>query len=83
MIDRYALATLYYSTGGENWNNQTGWLVDPDVCNWYPQVVSTPPTSICADNGDVLFMSLGNNVLVGTLPVELMHMPSLGKQLGQ
>ena len=83
LIDRYALATLYYSTGGENWNNQTGWLVDPDVCNWYPQVVSTPPTSICADNGDVLFMSLGNNVLVGTLPVELMHMPSLGKQLGQ
>lgn len=77
LIERYGLATLYYSTGGESWVNQTGWLVDPDVCNWYPRSIGETMLSICAGSGDLGVVLLNRNNLVGTLPPELAHMTSL------
>jgi hypothetical protein len=32
---RYAAATLYYSTGGSSWLNQDGWMSGADECSWF------------------------------------------------
>jgi len=31
---RYALATLYYGSGGTGWNNSAAWLSELDECFW-------------------------------------------------
>jgi hypothetical protein len=31
---RYAMATLYYSTGGSTWLDNTGWLSSSSECTW-------------------------------------------------
>ncbi|CAB9515755.1 LRR receptor-like serine threonine-protein kinase [Seminavis robusta] len=36
MLQRFALAVFYFSTGGDNWNLQEHWLsYDLDECSWY------------------------------------------------
>lgn len=72
--DRYATATFYFATEGDNWdkcsfgdaNCTSGqWLVD-DVCDWYG--VS------CNNDGRVasfLFANVEGNGLVGSLPYEM------------
>jgi hypothetical protein len=32
---RYALATLYYSTSGDTWDTNTGWLSGAAECTWF------------------------------------------------
>ena len=32
---RFAVATLYYSLGGENWKDSTNWLSSNSTCDWY------------------------------------------------
>ena len=34
VIQRYAAAVLYFSTGGENWNDNTLWLSTESECEW-------------------------------------------------
>jgi hypothetical protein len=34
-MTRYILAVLYYSTGGELWTSQVGFMTNEDICNWY------------------------------------------------
>jgi len=72
--DRYASATFYFATQGDNWKycyfgdedcNSGQWLVD-DVCDWH--AVS------CDDMNRVtsfIFANAEGNNLVGTLPVEM------------
>eukprot|EP00978_Attheya_sp_CCMP212_P007022 scaffold16416_cov52-Attheya_sp.AAC.9 len=64
MLQRYALATFYYSTGGEdNWNQVDKWLLYGNAeCDW---------EGITCKNGDVTEMSLPRNNLSGTVPPEL------------
>ena len=35
VVDRFALATFYYSTGGEQWRNNDAWLSEEDACDWF------------------------------------------------
>ena len=35
-----ALVAFYEDTDGENWSDQTGWLSDPDVSNWFGLIVA-------------------------------------------
>lgn len=36
LLQRFALATLYYATAGENWFNDTNWLsYNRSECDWY------------------------------------------------
>jgi Leucine-rich repeat (LRR) protein len=67
LIQRYAMATLYYSTMGSNWVNQEGWLTDSDECLWFNNVTVSP----CNFNGDLQFIVLDDNLLGGTIPSEL------------
>jgi hypothetical protein len=33
--ERYAMAVLYYSTNGNEWDYDGGWLSSTSVCDWY------------------------------------------------
>ena len=62
------LVALYQTTDGENWTNQSGWLVDEDHCNWYGVT--------CVD-GYVQGLNLSNNQLSGPILKELDNLDQL------
>lgn len=67
IVRRYALATFYYSTIGEQWKTNTGWLSDMHECDWFATAFAT------CDRDRSVFHSIamnGNNVQ-GELPYEL------------
>lgn len=64
-IQRYALATLYFSTEGNNWNDQDGWLTEDGECTW--AFGETP----CNADGMVVTLDLALNNLRGQLPPEI------------
>ena len=35
ILQRYGLATFYYSTGGMNWFDDTDWLGNTVECDWF------------------------------------------------
>ncbi|KAL3920144.1 MAG: hypothetical protein SGILL_003411 [Bacillariaceae sp.] len=73
-LQRYALATLYYSTGAERrWIKNFGWLSDEDECEWFSMETEIP---VCGENGFKV-LSLSNNGLRGTLPLEISLLSSL------
>ena len=61
--DRAALVALYNETDGPLWINDTDWLSDAPLGDWYG--VSTD------ENGRVIGLGLGQNGLVGNVPSEL------------
>ncbi|CAB9510346.1 Leucine Rich Repeat [Seminavis robusta] len=74
---RFALATFYYSTRGDYWVKNQGWLDwDSDECSWaqidsgwymYPN-----PAAYCHDNGQLLSLKFGKaNNLDGTILPEI------------
>jgi Leucine-rich repeat (LRR) protein len=69
-IQRYTLGVLYYSTNGDSWRNNNGWLTDANECNWS----NGADGLFCDENGAIFELDLydgsGNN-LVGTIPIEL------------
>ena len=76
-IQRYVLATLYYSTNGDAWKNNTGWLGDGDECEWWHDAEG----QFCVD-GAVVELDLYSNNLIRTIPVELALLSnSVGKCL--
>jgi hypothetical protein len=68
VIQRYALATLYYSTNGGQWGSSTGWLSSEPECEW--QTLSVSP-SVCDDDGQLVALNLNANNLAGSIPPEL------------
>ena len=60
--DREALVALYNATGGPNWSNNTNWLSDAPLSQWYG--VTTDGT------GRVTRLELQSNSLSGELPPE-------------
>jgi hypothetical protein len=52
------LATLYYSTGGENWADQLNFLSEEDECTWNIPFVETTKGIMCDENGNVAAVSL-------------------------
>ena len=64
-----ALRVLYESTDGPNWRNDTNWLSDKPLSQWYG--VSGSATD--------LTLRLATNGLTGTLPDELGHLTGLAQ----
>jgi len=67
-LERYAMASLFYSTQGDSWREKSNWLsttVSP--CDWY----STSTNTVCNPNGEVDNLDLVANGLNGPLPEEL------------
>ena len=61
--DRAALETLYNATGGPNWTDDTNWLTDAPLGDWY---------GVTTDESDrVTRLELGDNGLTGSIPFAL------------
>jgi len=65
IIQRFALATLYYSTAGDDWTNNDKWLSDESECSWYTSETSA---AICTAQGDIDEIDLDTNNLNGPVP---------------
>jgi hypothetical protein len=79
VIQRYALATLYYSTNGHNWTNRENWLDGEDECRrWWQD--NAEKVIACTDNGAITSLGLKENNLTGAIPPEIGLLSTLGKQ---
>jgi hypothetical protein len=67
-VQRFALASLYYSTDGPSWSQTQDWLTDVDECTWFS---TSSGGAICDQTGAYASLDLGFNGLMGTLPPEL------------
>jgi len=63
LIQRYALATLYYSTNGISWLNHTGWLNSGNECEWFGVT--------CTATDTVSEIYFWENDLSGPIPPEI------------
>lgn len=57
-----ALVDLYNATSGDNWTNNTNWLSNKPVNEWY---------GLTVENNNVMAIELDNNNLDGTIPPEI------------
>jgi len=62
-----SLITLYDSTNGDDWDDNTGWKQTDTPCSWY---------GITCTGSNVTEIDLRRNGLTGTLP-DLTHLPQL------
>jgi Leucine-rich repeat (LRR) protein len=67
MLQRYALAVFFYSTGGPQWLKRSGWTTSDDECTW--EFTST--TYPCNTDGNIIWIDMRQNSLIGELPVEV------------
>jgi len=79
--DYIALRALYLSTGGDDWDNNTGWLdslefianptmpVDTDVSTWYGVTTDV--------DGCVIRLNLSTNTLIGSIPPQIGNLTNL------
>ena len=61
--DRIALTALYNATDGSNWKNNTGWLTNEPLSDWFGVSISV--------DGLVTELKLAGNGLSGSIPAEL------------
>ena len=67
-LTRYALATFYWSTGGnQTWVDEALWLSDRDECDWFTRSRATP----CNFEGGFQDLEVSYNNLEGVIPPEL------------
>ena len=63
LTDREILEIFYEATGGKNWTEDTNWLSDEDLSEWY---------GVWTDgDGRVIRLSLRQNELTGAIPAEI------------
>ena len=90
-VDKRALEALYQSTNGSNWTRSNGWLNNEDLGQWHGvRTNSTGRVSglDLSGNGlsgrlpealgqltDMRELRLGNNALIGRLPLSLVGVP--------
>ena len=67
--DRAALVALYNATGGADWTDNTNWLSDGPLDDWYGVTTDA--------NGRVTELNLGDNDLAGEISAELGNLANL------
>jgi hypothetical protein len=65
-VQGFAMAACYCSTEGGSWNQNKGWLVEHDECNWYQSTYN----NTCV-NGILQVLSLPSNNLNGSIPKKI------------
>ena len=75
LLQRYALAVLFYATGGDTgkWTTTSLWLSGSSECQWYSTSESTVICTGGAGGSDNLYLELDlrQNGLDGSLPAEI------------
>jgi len=91
LLERYALVTLFFATGGGegSWDGNYNFLSDVDVCDWMAKTVRshesdshsimTGASCVASEGRSVSELDLESNNLVGTIPEELRLLTSLTK----
>ncbi len=69
LTDREILDVLHRGTDGGNWTDATNWLSDEPLDEWYGVEAD--------DSGNVTGLSLAENNLIGSIPLELSGLDSL------
>jgi hypothetical protein len=77
ILQRFALATLYFSTNGGQWLQNPGWLSSDHECDWHSSI-DDPGFSPCHGD-DLVHLNLSRNGLAGSIPPEINLLKSLGK----
>jgi hypothetical protein len=75
IIQRYALATIFFSTNGNSWRVKTGWLDGGEECTGWHGLNCTTSTT----RHEVSALDLVGNKLQGTLPAEIGLLSTLGE----
>ncbi len=68
-VDSFALVSLYNSTGGSDWTDDTNWTTG-NVIDWFG-------VTLDAESNRVIAINLPENNLTGTIPPEIVQMDSL------
>lgn len=68
-VYRWALASFYYTMGGENWPKQQNWLSDESICEWHGLT--------CDAFGALRELDLSQNKLEGQVPLEVAMLEDL------
>jgi hypothetical protein len=68
LLQRYAMATLYYATNGDQWLVNTFWLSNRPECTWFGK---TGSKRRCNVRGELMHLELDLDNLNGSLPPEL------------
>ena len=91
-VRRLALSEFFELTGGESWNNASGWNTDADVADWYgitseagrirsillpDNGLTGPLPAVIGGFADLEILDLGGNDLAGDLPVEISQLGAL------
>lgn len=61
-VERYAMAVLYHSTGGDEWTDNRNWVSSTSVCGWF---------GILCQDSQVIDVTIEFNNMVGILPTEI------------
>jgi hypothetical protein len=70
-LTRFSLATFYYALSDPDrreWDNSTGWVTNLPECSWF---TSSNSKSACSSDGRFIALTLEENSLSGSLPLEL------------
>lgn len=71
-LQRFALATLYYATNGEQWSKQYNFLSGLDECEWNQEKKSFfTGAGNCNESHMITMITLWNNNLHGVIPKEI------------
>lgn len=84
LLERYALAVLYYSTAGTFdhvdpkgfWTKQDNWMTTKGICTWHGITCGLSPDTYEGD-GAVTALELAGNFLQGSFPSELAALSKL------
>ena len=75
LVQRYALAVLYFATNGPRWFKKDGWLTKSDVCQW--DHVTCGAADLITKEGIVTGLDFYRMGLSGTLPSEIGELVAL------
>ena len=77
LLQRYALATLFYATTGDSWASNELWLSSDDECMWFSS--TTKSSGHCDAGGKYIELNLRDNNLDGSVPPEIALLSDLSK----
>lgn len=73
ITQRYVMTLLWFSTGGESWTVQAGFMTEESACSWSSGRIGVE----CDSAGLITGLEMGNNNLNGTMPFEIEYLVNL------